>query len=393
MARMIDMIRNSAVPVSILRTAAKGALSIPPDEMIEILVQLSTHPLFGEQARATLSTWDVDSARVVCSSPATHSSVLKYFLAPQNRRSLLITALASNPSVGEEDLMKLASEAGTDVLTAMMKAERVKTMPWVLKALAANSHLASNDRIEVMRLLGGAVAASGASSASPSADTQAQAVAAAAVSTAEQLDSEDVLGIDGISDYEREHAHEIEAEKDKQFELVMSEDGEHDELAALVEKGKTGEPAAEAQKAEPERLSVLQKIARMTVGQRVQLAMKGSKDERFVLIRDGSKVVSLAVLESPKLSDAEMETFASMKNVQQAVLRGIASKRRFMKQYSVIRALANNPRCPMDIALSMLPHLLVNDLRALSKNKNVSDTIRKIGLKMYKEKTETRKGS
>ena len=37
----------------------------------------------------------------------------------------------------------------------------------------------------------------------------------------------------------------------------------------------------------------------MTVGERVQLAMKGTKDERFVLIRDGSKVVCLAVLQSP----------------------------------------------------------------------------------------------
>jgi hypothetical protein len=75
----------------------------------------------------------------------------------------------------------------------------------------------------------------------------------------------------------------------------------------------------------------------MSVGERVQLAMKGTKDERFILIRDGSRVVSLAVLESPKVTDTEVEGFAAMKNVQEIVLRGIAAKRKFMKKYGVIR--------------------------------------------------------
>jgi hypothetical protein len=125
----------------------------------------------------------------------------------------------------------------------------------------------------------------------------------------------------------------------------------------------------------------------MTVGERVQLAMKGTKDERFVLIRDGSKVVSSAVLESPKVSDAEIETFAGMKNVQESVLRGITQKRKFMKNYAVIRSLANNPRLPLDLGLALINHLLVNDLKGMSMNKNISDTLRKMALKQFKQKT------
>src|SRR5262249_1683190 len=149
-----------------------------------------------------------------------------------------------------------------------------------------------------------------------------------------------------------------------------------------------GEPA----EGERKRESVVQKIARLSVGDRVQLAMKGTKDERFVLIRDGSKIVSLAVLESPKLSDAEVDTFSSMKNVQQEVLRGIARKRKFMKTYSVVRNLVNNPRCPLDLALGLVPHLLVNDLKGLSMNKNIAETIRKVALKMFREKSSGKKG-
>src|SRR4029079_18818554 len=126
------------------------------------------------------------------------------------------------------------------------------------------------------------------------------------------------------------------------------------------------------------RLSVLQRIARMSVGERVQLSMKGSREERFILIRDGSKVVSGAVLESPKVTEQEVETFASMKNVQESVLRGIAGKRKFRKNYAVIRNLANNPRCPLDVQLTLMKNLLNNDLRAVSMNKNISDTVRKL---------------
>ena len=66
MSRMIDMIRQSAVPANLMRTAARGALALPAPEMLEILVYLSSHPIFGEQARMTLATWDEASASSTC---------------------------------------------------------------------------------------------------------------------------------------------------------------------------------------------------------------------------------------------------------------------------------------------------------------------------------------
>jgi hypothetical protein len=57
----------------------------------------------------------------------------------------------------------------------------------------------------------------------------------------------------------------------------------------------------------------------------------------------------------------------------------------------VVRALAVNPRCPLDVGLPMLKSLLVQDLRNLSMNKNVSDTLRKVAFKLYKEKAVTKR--
>ena len=96
----------------------------------------------------------------------------------------------------------------------------------------------------------------------------------------------------------------------------------------------------------PKRENALQKISHLDVKGRIQLALKGNKEERSLLIRDGTKVVALAVLEAPKLSDGEVEKFASQKNVLEAVLRQIPLKRRFMKNYKVVRNLVANPRTP-----------------------------------------------
>ena len=108
----------------------------------------------------------------------------------------------------------------------------------------------------------------------------------------------------------------------------------------------------------PKRENALQKINHLDVKGRIQLALKGNKEERSLLIRDGTKVVALAVLEAPKLSDGEVEKFASQKNVLEAVLRQIPLKRRFMKNYIVVRNLVANPRTPLDLGLGLMKNLL-----------------------------------
>lgn len=140
-----------------------------------------------------------------------------------------------------------------------------------------------------------------------------------------------------------------------------------------------------------ERVSLTQKVARMGTSERVQLALKGSKDERMVLIRDPSKVVYRAVLQSPKITDSEIEGFASMKNVADEALRIMGTNRKFLKIYGVVRNLVNNPRTPLDVSLGLMGRLAESDLKNLSRNRNVPETVRSLALKAFKQKTETRK--
>jgi len=378
MPRMIDLIRQSAVPANVMRTAAKGALAVPADEMIEILVHLSDHVIFGEQARMTLASWEEKSATAVAANPATPWEVLEYMIAPENRRPKLVPALLENPTVREVRLQDMAQTASRELVDMMLASARVRKSKDVLHALGTNHHLSEQEIADLKAAL-----------TSLGEDTA-------------EFEAFQELGEGEKSQYEIEHAAEIAAEEGKAFELVgnvLEDDGATvatPEAAAAPAAAPAEAPMSEEEKnmkmreAEAktrDRQSTLQKISKLKVGDRVQLAMKGSKDERFILIRDGSKVVSSAVLQSPKLSDVEVETFAGMKNVQESVLRDIARSKKFVKNYSVIRALVNNPRCPLDIGLTLLNHLLVNDLKALSMNKNVPDTLRKLGLKRFKEKS------
>jgi len=84
----------------------------------------------------------------------------------------------------------------------------------------------------------------------------------------------------------------------------------------------------------------------MTVAQRVQFAMKGGSEARRTLIRDNNKVVQRAVLQSPRLTDQEVEAFAAMSSLTDEILRLIAGNRNFRKNYTVVRNLINNPRRP-----------------------------------------------
>jgi hypothetical protein len=142
--------------------------------------------------------------------------------------------------------------------------------------------------------------------------------------------------------------------------------------APLVDTAPEAAPAA----ADEDAQSTLQRIASMTVAQRIGLAMKGSREERGILIRDPNKIVAVAVLSSPKMTETEIESVAKMASISEEVLRIIANNRAWTKRYGVIVALARNPKTPVPISMNLLARLSERDLRAISTDKNVPEVLR-----------------
>jgi len=124
------------------------------------------------------------------------------------------------------------------------------------------------------------------------------------------------------------------------------------------------------------RASTLQKIAALNVAQRMSLAMKGTKEERAVLIRDPNKIVAVAVLSSPKITESEVESIAKMANVSDEILRMIGFSRNYTKNYNIVHSLVKNPKTPVAMSMNFLSRLSEKDLRAVSTNRNVPEVLR-----------------
>lgn len=140
-----------------------------------------------------------------------------------------------------------------------------------------------------------------------------------------------------------------------------------------------------------DRETLIEKISRMSVVEKIKAALTGNMETRVLLIRDSNKIISRAVLQSPKISDTEAESYAAAKNVSEEVLRLIAASRKFMKSYTVMRALVNNPRAPIDITMPLLIRINEKDLKGLTLNRNVPEVIRSLSIKMIKQREDAGK--
>lgn len=124
-----------------------------------------------------------------------------------------------------------------------------------------------------------------------------------------------------------------------------------------------------------ERLPLAMKIQKMTVPERIKLALTGSQEARTLLMQDPNRVVQLAVLENPKITSSEVVGFANSRNINDEALRKIAENREWFKLYPVRLALVKNPKTPVGIALKLIATLNPQDLKILAKSKSVSSVI------------------
>jgi hypothetical protein len=121
----------------------------------------------------------------------------------------------------------------------------------------------------------------------------------------------------------------------------------------------------------------------MSVPAKIELALKGNKEARGLLIRDSNKVVQEAVLDSPKLTDVEIDGFVRMRNLPEDLFRKIERNHEWMKRYSVLKGFLTNPKVPPGLSLKYLPRLTDLDLKLLTKDRNVSELLRREARKVY----------
>ena len=149
MAPILELIKKNAVPVNVMRSAARGALPLSADETLEVLVFLAQSPLFGHDARMTLAGWDVESAKEVLSKDTTAPDVLLYYWQPENRRPVLMPTLIENLAIPDELLMELAETGSRATVSMLLASARARNAPGVVEALLSNEYLTPQEAQEL----------------------------------------------------------------------------------------------------------------------------------------------------------------------------------------------------------------------------------------------------
>lgn len=329
--------------------AAQGALPLKPGDLVELLHFLlhdSDEPV-RSAASTTLLGLSVAEMLPIVKDKESPPQVLAWALHNRTERELL-EAVLQNPSLGDEAIESasptLPAELAELVVINQMRLLRSTAL---LEAIESNTAL-NNDQKRRLRELRetfriGEVPAPEAPPPPPR---------------------------------EAPQPAEPEPEPEPAFEAPR------DEGEAVVRY------LSEEERGQTEKVSAVQRLYRLNTAEKVIAALKGSREERAVLVRDPNRIVSTAVLGSPRLTEAEIESFAAMKNVSGDILRQIGNNKDWSKKYAVISNLVRNPRTPLGISLGFVTRLNPRDMKSIAIDRNVPDVIRKQAQRFVKATTE-----
>ena len=168
-----------------------------------------------------------------------------------------------------------------------------------------------------------------------------------------------------------------------------------DIISEFASPGADGSEAGEAPDVpidEAKRLSLSKRIMSMNVSEKIKLATKGNKEARGILMRDSNKLVAVAVIRSPRITDGEVLTQAQSKIALDDVLRVICANREWLRKYAIKLALVKNPKVPQGVSMRLMTTLHEHDVKTLAKDKNVPGSVQMLAKKQLEKKNAPKKG-
>jgi hypothetical protein len=350
-ATLLARVLDPAAPKAARLAAARGALPLGRQETILAQVRLSADgdPEISSEAQRSLSAWPEEALAAILGDPVTDGAVLEHFARRAGTSPGLLASLVTNPSLSDDSLLHLAGISEASVLDQIIGNEaRLARNPLIAGILKANPALSRESRRRLTEL------------------------------------EEHVVGHEEIA-FQVPVAAPPADEAAAEIPLPPPEALVGD-AAPVLEIPLT--PEEQAAEEALKRTPVFLRIVRMNVAEKIQAAIKGNAEERAILIRDPSRIVSTTVLKSPKLNEQEIENYANLRNVNDEVLRIIGTHRDWTKSYGVAHSLVRNPRTPTGISLTMLNRLVNKDLKNLGTDKNIPEVIRRSAKRLFDLRTK-----
>ena len=354
---LVDQIRRGGVPLDVRMMAAEGALPLKPEDLVDLLELMHRDPLaeVANLATKTFSELSVDTLLPLVKARDASIEVLAWALEVRTDPKLLEACL-QNTTTPDEAIARQAARLPESLAElVVINQTRLLRHPPLLERIESNPTLSRDQRRRLAELREtfsiGATPEPEAQPAPPPPPPPPPATAPPPAAPEEAAAADENL---------------IEIKPEEAVSTILTEDEKKDEGA----------------------VSKLTELFSMKTGQKIKAALTKDAQYRSFLIRDPNRLVSLAVLGSPKITEAEIEQFAGMKNVSDEVLRRIGTNRDWTKKYTVISSLVKNPRTPLPIAMGFVSRLQPRDQKALTVDRNVPEAIRKAAQRFVKAQTQ-----
>lgn len=367
---LVDRILDGTAPQSARAAAARGALPLPREALLVVLVHLAEDPEDSIRTSALASLEGVPAGELatILASASTQSSVLGFFSGWRALTAEALVGLIANPSLEEDALVRIASNGTPAAIdTLLLNQERLSRTPAAIEALSSNTTLSIDQRRRLLDFV----------------DHLEQ---PRAVPEQARAPAGGALGPEFTAPVSEEELRSMLGQLgDLPFiDLEVGDflkEGEAIEWDAVFEEGgKAFE-------------TVYNQIMRMNPAQRLRAALRGGREARQILIRDKNRAVSSAVLRNPKLSEEEVVVVAAQKSLSENILRQIGSSRVWMGAYSIVLNLVRNPKTPLAIAMNNISRLNNRDLSLLSRDRNVSEGIARAARRQVEMRQPKQRGS
>jgi hypothetical protein len=384
---------NAPRPAQI--AASRGMLPLSQSDLLDVLVFLarSNDAELAQNSQNTINSQDLSDLKTIVSSSEVSPQVLGYLAEQTHFPKEIHESVVQNDKTPIESIINLATNTtdGNLIELISVNQQRLIQFPKLIDAILDNPSRSSNaDRRANETKKEFFEKERGAQQIISELRAKGNPAAAEFIEQselAENLVEDEIEGKLSVDDaiLLASHIEVLDDEIDDSWlslDLIEEIYEETDEQRIANFNKIIGEINSEGEGVSTERVSFIKKVLTMTVKDRVKAAMKGDREVRNILIRDSNRIVCSAVVQNPKITEQEIEKISAMRSVTEDVLRYIANNRNFSRSYAIIHNLARNARTPIANVMSILPRLQTRDLIALSKNRNVSDAVRRQGLRL-----------
>ncbi len=387
---------EGTAPMPAKLAAARGILPLPQNDLLEVLVALATgtDAELSQNARQTLDSQNISELQTVFGSKEVAPRVLDFFAGKEGLPNNAYEAILQNPKTPEPSIIKFARESKAGELLELISFNQQLLIqsPAILDAILANPYrTAEAERRAAETKREFFEKTRGAQQIANELRAQGKDAAAEFIETAEfaeDFEDSNISFEDAI--LLAEHIEVPDAEIDDSWlalEYIEELYEETEEQREAIVNKILGDIQFEEDSVSSERISMINRILKMGMKDRVKLAMKGDREARNILIRDPNRIVAQAVISNARITENEVEKIAAMRAVPEDVLRLIAINRTWTRNYMIMHKLAQNPRTPIANVMTILTRLQLRDLAALAKNRNVSDAVRRQALRLAQART------